>query len=118
MVQREGTTGIVDCFGEYSKYIFAVETGLSSDPSMNWRVNELETRSIVSFSDAHSLEKMGREATVLRKKHGMANDKWQMNNKTNDKRLKIDQSDITYSNIMNALVRGQIKRNVTNAKMA
>ena len=52
---KGGYDRIVDCFGEYSKYIFAVETGLSSDPSMNWRVTELETRSSVSFSDAHSL---------------------------------------------------------------
>lgn len=87
---KGGYDRIVDCFGEYSKYIFAVETGLSSDPSMNWRVEELETRSIVSFSDAHSLEKMGREATVLRKKKGS-----------------IQHEDITYSNIMNALVRGK-----------
>lgn len=62
---RSGYDSINDCFGDYAKYIFAVETGLSSDPSMNWRINELGSRSIVSFSDAHSLEKMGREATVL-----------------------------------------------------
>lgn len=89
---KGGYDRIVDCFGEYSKYVFAVETGLSSDPSMNWRMNELETRSIVSFSDAHSLEKMGREATVLKIKNS---------------KLKIKQNDITYSNIMNALVRGK-----------
>ena len=91
---KGGYDRIVDCFGEYSKYIFAVETGLSSDPSMNWRVNELETRSIVSFSDAHSLEKMGREATILRHKN---------------KKGGVQQKDITYSNIMNALVRGKEK---------
>lgn len=90
---KGGYDRIVDCFGEYSKYIFAVETGLSSDPSMNWRINELETRSIVSFSDAHSLEKMGREATVLRKKDGSA----------------VKQNEITYNNIMNGLVRGREK---------
>ena len=87
---KGGYDRIVDCVGESSKYIFAVETGLSSDPSMNWRVEILETRSIVSFSDSHSLEKMGREATVLRKKKGS-----------------IQHEDITYSNIMNALVRGK-----------
>lgn len=91
---KGGYDRIADCFGEYSKYIFAVETGLSSDPAMNWRVNELETRSIVSFSDAHSLEKMGREATVLRIKN---------------KESRIKPEDITYSNIMNALVRGKEK---------
>lgn len=62
---RSGYDSITDCFGDYAKYIFAIETGLSSDPSMNWRIDELGSRSIVSFSDAHSLEKMGREATVL-----------------------------------------------------
>ena len=90
---KGGYDRIADCFGEYSKYIFAVETGLSSDPSMNWRVNELNSRSIVSFSDAHSLEKMGREATVLRSK----------------KKELSKREDITYSNIMNALVRGKEK---------
>ncbi len=89
---KGGYDRMADCFGEYSKYIFAVETGLSSDPSMNWRVNELESRSIVSFSDAHSLEKMGREATVL---------------KVKSKEQKVKSSDINYSNIMNALVRGK-----------
>lgn len=62
---RSGYDSINDCFGSYSKYIYAIETGLSSDPSMNWRIKELENRSIVSFSDAHSPENMGREATVL-----------------------------------------------------
>jgi uncharacterized protein (TIGR00375 family) len=89
---KGGYDRISDCFGNYAKYIFAVETGLSSDPSMNWRVSELESRSVVSFSDAHSLEKMGREATVLRNKK---------------KEVGIKQGDITYSNIMNAMVRGK-----------
>lgn len=98
---KGGYDRISDCFGEYARYIFAIETGLSSDPSMNWRVNELESRSIVSFSDAHSLEKMGREATVLRKRqNGITNNK---------EKLEISQRDITYSNIMNALVRGKEK---------
>ena len=88
---RSGYDRIQDCFGEFSKYIFAVETGLSSDPSMNWRINELETRSIVSFSDAHSMQKMGREATVLKT--------------INDERLTIN--DITYDNILNSFVRGK-----------
>lgn len=65
---RSGYDSIDECFKDYSKKIYAVETGLSSDPSMNWRIKELSNRSIVSFSDSHSLEKMGREATVLRKK--------------------------------------------------
>ena len=60
-----GFDSLEECFGDMNKYIYAIETGLSSDPSMNWRIRELENRSLVSFSDAHSLEKMGREATVF-----------------------------------------------------
>src|SRR3990167_4994861 len=60
-----GFDSIDECFGDYSKYIYGVETGLSSDPSMNWRIKELEKRSILSFSDSHSPMKMGRESTVF-----------------------------------------------------
>ena len=60
-----GFDSIEEAFGEYAKYIYGVETGLSSDPFMNWQIKELENRSILSFSDAHSLMKMGREATVF-----------------------------------------------------
>ncbi|MBI3955355.1 DNA helicase UvrD [Candidatus Gottesmanbacteria bacterium] len=62
---KSGFDSISDCYGSYAKDIFAVETGLSSDPSMNWRIKELDNRSIVSFSDAHSGPKLGREATVF-----------------------------------------------------
>lgn len=54
-----------ECFQEFSPYIYAIETGLSSDPAMNWRVKELDEKSIVSFSDAHSPAKLGREVTVI-----------------------------------------------------
>ncbi len=60
-----GFDSIGECFGDMEKYIYGVETGLSSDPAMNWRIGDLDSRSILSFSDAHSLEKMGREATVF-----------------------------------------------------
>lgn len=60
-----GFDSLSDCFGDMAENIYAIETGLSSDPAMNWRIEELEARSILSFSDAHSLEKMGREATVF-----------------------------------------------------
>ena len=60
-----GFDSLSDCFGDMAKNIYAIETGLSSDPAMNWRIEELDNRSILSFSDAHSLEKMGREATVF-----------------------------------------------------
>src|SRR3989338_2976809 len=62
---KSGFDSISDCYGPYAKEIYAVETGLSSDPSMNWRIKELDSRAIVSFSDAHSGPKLGREATVF-----------------------------------------------------
>lgn len=62
---QSGFDSIDECFGQFGKNIYAVETGLSSDPSMNWRIKELDNRSIVSFSDAHSGPKLGREATVF-----------------------------------------------------
>lgn len=62
---NSGFDSITECFEDLSKYIYAVETGLSSDPEMNWRISELDTRSILSFSDAHSPLKMGREATIF-----------------------------------------------------
>lgn len=60
-----GFDSVEECFGDMAKYIYGVETGLSSDPAMNWQIENLDKRSILSFSDAHSLEKMGREATVV-----------------------------------------------------
>lgn len=60
-----GFDSVEECFGDMAKYIYGIESGLSSDPAMNWQVGDLDSRSILSFSDAHSLEKMGREATVI-----------------------------------------------------
>jgi uncharacterized protein (TIGR00375 family) len=60
-----GFASIEEAFGDLSGSIYAIETGLSSDPAMNWEVPELYNRSIVSFSDAHSLPKMGRELTAF-----------------------------------------------------
>lgn len=62
---KSGFDSIEECFAESAKYIYAIETGLSSDPIMNWQIKELENRSILSFSDAHSGPKLGREATVF-----------------------------------------------------
>src|SRR3989338_7242913 len=53
-------------FEDLSDKVLAVETGLSSDPSMNWRIKELDNKAIVSFSDAHSPQNLGREATVFK----------------------------------------------------
>jgi uncharacterized protein (TIGR00375 family) len=62
---KSGFDSIEECFGELSTSIYAIETGLSSDPAMNWRIEELTSRRIVSFSDAHSPSRLGREATVF-----------------------------------------------------
>ncbi|GLQ57646.1 endonuclease Q family protein [Devosia nitrariae] len=54
---------IEECYGDLASHVFAVETGLSSDPAMNWRVSFLDRFRLVSNSDAHSPGKLGREAT-------------------------------------------------------
>ena len=62
---NSGYDSLDEAFEDLAKYISAVETGLSSNPAMNWRMEELANRQIVSFSDAHSPQKIGREATVF-----------------------------------------------------
>ena len=62
---QSGFDSLEECFGEMAKYIPAVETGLSSDPAMNWRLSQLDHLFLVSNSDAHSLDKLGREANVF-----------------------------------------------------
>lgn len=54
-----------ECFEELTRYIHAVETGLSSDPAMNWRVPAIEKMQLISNSDAHSPSKLGREANLM-----------------------------------------------------
>ena len=54
-----------DCFDDLTPHIHAVETGLSSDPPMNWRVSALDGLTLVSNSDAHSPSKLGREANLI-----------------------------------------------------
>ena len=61
---KSGFDSVKECFGDTTPHIFAVETGLSSDPLMNWRISELDKYAIVSNGDAHSAKKVGREATV------------------------------------------------------
>ncbi|MFH1761689.1 MAG: endonuclease Q family protein [bacterium] len=56
---------IEECYGELSKHIFAVETGLSSDPPMNWRLSSLDRFTLISNSDAHSPPKLAREANLF-----------------------------------------------------
>jgi uncharacterized protein (TIGR00375 family) len=62
---KSGFDSLEECYGNFSERIYAVETGLSSDPAMNWRIKDLDSRAILSFSDAHSPAKLGREATVF-----------------------------------------------------
>jgi DNA helicase II / ATP-dependent DNA helicase PcrA len=60
---QSGFDSIEACYGDLAGHIFAVETGLSSDPAMNWRVSSLDRYRLTSNSDAHSPGKLGREAT-------------------------------------------------------
>lgn len=60
-----GFNSIEECFDEYAKYIYAIETGLSSDPAMNWRLSSLDSIALISNSDSHSLHRIGREANVF-----------------------------------------------------
>ncbi|MGO4125387.1 UvrD-helicase domain-containing protein [Inquilinus sp. YAF38] len=60
---QSGFDSIAECYGDLSDHIFAVETGLSSDPAMNWRISFLDRYRLTSNSDAHSPGKLGREAT-------------------------------------------------------
>ncbi|MFA5742457.1 MAG: endonuclease Q family protein [Candidatus Paceibacterota bacterium] len=62
---RSGFDSLEECFEGYSKYIYAGETGLSSDPAMSWRNSKLDKLALISSSDAHSPAKLGREATVF-----------------------------------------------------
>ena len=62
---NSGFDSLEECFGELTPHIKAIETGLSSDPPMNWRLSQLDDITLVSNSDAHSPSKLGREANVL-----------------------------------------------------
>ncbi|MDR7279991.1 uncharacterized protein (TIGR00375 family) [Catenuloplanes atrovinosus] len=62
---KSGFDAIADCYADLAPHIFAVETGLSSDPAMNGRVSSLDAYQLVSNSDAHSPPALAREATVL-----------------------------------------------------
>ncbi len=78
---KSGFDRIEDCFQDQTKNIFALETGLSSDPAMNWRLSPLDRFSLVSFSDLHSFWpwRIGREVTVF------------------------DLADLTYDNLIKAM---------------
>jgi len=85
-----GFDSLTEAFGKMAKYIYGIETGLSSDPDMNWQIKELMHRSILSFSDAHSPAKMVREATVF------------------------DLEKLTYENVREAIMRLSTKSETKN----
>jgi len=62
---RSGFDSIEECFGDQAVHIHAIETGLSSNPQMNWRIEALDAITLLSNSDAHSPAKLGREANVF-----------------------------------------------------
>ncbi len=86
---KSGFDSINECYGaEKANDIDGIETGLSSDPIMNWQIKELDNLSILSSSDAHSGPKLGREATVF------------INQNPNDK---IQIPNITYNDVIEAI---------------
>jgi uncharacterized protein (TIGR00375 family) len=62
---KSGFDSIEECFEDLTPQIFAAETGLSSDPAMNWRVSSLDGLTLVSNSDAHSPGNLGRESNLF-----------------------------------------------------
>ncbi len=62
---NSGFDSIEECFGNFADRVFALETGLSSDPAMNWRLSVLGNYTLISNSDAHSPNRLGREANVF-----------------------------------------------------
>ncbi len=62
---KSGFSSIKECFGDLTDKIYAIETGLSSDPEMNWRLSALDNITLISNSDAHSPANLGREANVF-----------------------------------------------------
>ena len=77
-------------YGNQSKHIHALETGLSSDPSMNWRLSSLDDIALLSGSDAHSLPNLGREATVI----------------------DIEKDKLSYKNLIEAIKKRRISRTI------
>jgi len=83
-----GFNSIKEAYEDQEKHIFALETGLSSDPPMNWRISELDKYTLLSNSDMHSLPKLGREANVF----------------------EIDEGKLTYDNIIDSIKKRDGKR--------
>lgn len=85
---KSGFNSCEECFDEIAGSVYAVETGLSSDPQMNWRIKNLDNKTIISASDAHSLAHIGREACVF----------------------EIPESEFNYSNIIKIIKEKDKKR--------
>ncbi|MCL5433618.1 MAG: endonuclease Q family protein [Candidatus Marsarchaeota archaeon] len=83
-----GFNSIKDVYKDQEKHIFALETGLSSDPPMNWLISELDKYTLISNSDMHSLPKMGREMNLF----------------------EIDEKDLSYNSIVNAIKEKDSKK--------
>ena len=62
---KSGFDAIEECYRDLTEHVFALETGLSSDPAMNWRLSKLDRFTLVSNSDAHSPPRLGREANLF-----------------------------------------------------
>jgi len=62
---ESGFDSLSECFEELTSHIYSIETGLSSDPPMNWRLSSLDRITLISNSDAHSPSKLGREANIF-----------------------------------------------------
>jgi len=88
---NSGFDTIKECFGDQVKHIHSIETGLSSDPPMNWRLSQLDKFQILSFSDLHSYWpwRIGREATVFEFDEG------------------YDESRLSYENVLKAIRTGE-----------
>lgn len=82
---KSGFNSLSEAYEELTPEVHAIETGLSSDPGMNWRVKDLDGITITSHSDGHSPQKIGREATLIRS--GISYDEIIGAIKTNDERL-------------------------------
>jgi len=111
---KSGFDSIEEAFGKYSDRIFAIETGLSSDPVMNWRIKELEKRNILSFSDAHSPAKMGREATVFQ----TVSSKLQRPNYKQNSNSKKQNTKFTYGDIYGAIAERFTGKNEGNLEIS
>jgi uncharacterized protein (TIGR00375 family) len=62
---ESGFDSLTECFEELIPHVYAIETGLSSDPPMNWRLSSLDHITLISNSDAHSPSKLGRESNIF-----------------------------------------------------